>query len=227
MAAINVWPRNCSLSTIDQCWIRLEATSDRVSTPGATQRDNNSTVCCRILAATVGAVVAHRDHQQVGTRTIGRLYAARGQPDATSTAGPGVRSRVIQASSLSTRPAAIRAILNYGIYLTERIEPREGPAPSRAAMRSRCSGVSGGDESTTARTCSASTAAALSWVAGSISGAVAVGRACSALLRVLVVLSRCFEWFGLSVRYFLLSLGDNEGGWGFRCALVPIFASGC
>jgi hypothetical protein len=86
---------------------------------------------------------------------------------------------------------------------------------SRAAMRSRCSGVSGGNESTTARTCSASTAAARSWVAGSISDAVAVGRACSALLRVLVVLNRFFEWFGLFVRYFLLPSGDNEGGWSF------------
>jgi hypothetical protein len=60
-------------------------------------------------------------------------------------------------------------------------------------MRSFCSGVSGGNESTTARTCSASTAAARSWFAGSsvmsVSGAVTVGRGCSALLRVLVVLS--------------------------------------
>jgi hypothetical protein len=98
---------------------------------------------------------------------------------------------------------------------------------SRAAMRSRCSGVSGGNESTMARTCSASTAAR-SRVAGSvmlggpcgiqtgclredgsdpgesvasISGAVAVGRACSALVCVLLALSRCFEWLGLFVRY--------------------------
>ena len=101
---------------------------------------------------------------------------------------------------------------------------------SRVAMRSRYSGVSGGNESTTARTYSGRTVAGRSGVAGSvmlggspcavrtgclregssdlggsvvsISGAVAVGRACSALLRVLVVLSRCCEWFGLSVRYF-------------------------
>jgi hypothetical protein len=111
---------------------------------------------------------------------------------------------------------------------------------SRAAMRSRCSGVSGGNESTTARTCSGSTAAARPRVAGSVtlggspcavrtgclreggsdppgesvalvSGAVAVGRACSALLRVLVVLSRCFEWFGLFVRYVSFLKGDYDG----------------
>lgn len=94
-------------------------------------------------------------------------------------------------------------------------------------MRFRCSGVSGGNESTTARTYSGRTVAERSRVAGSvmlggspcavgtcclreggsdlgesvasISGAVAVGRACSALLRVLVVLSRCCEWFGARI----------------------------
>lgn len=105
---------------------------------------------------------------------------------------------------------------------------------SRAAMRSRCSGVSGGNESTTVRTCSASTVAARSRVSGSvvlgggpcaarpgcfreggsdldelvvsISGAVAVGRSCSALL---CVLAGCFEGFGLSVRYVSLSSGTT------------------
>lgn len=88
-------------------------------------------------------------------------------------------------------------------------------------MRSRCSGVSGGNESTTVRTRSVSTVAARSgfsgsvvlggdpcaartgcfWEGGSDLGelvasifrAVAVGCACSALLCVLAVLSRCFE----------------------------------
>ncbi len=106
---------------------------------------------------------------------------------------------------------------------------------SRAAMRSRCSGVSGGNESTTVRTCSASTVVACSRVAGSvvlgadpsavrmgcfweggsdlgesvmwISGAVAVGRVCLALLCVPGVLSRCFEWFGWPVRYVFLFSG--------------------
>lgn len=80
-----------------------------------------------------------------------------------------------------------------------------------------------------ARTCWAGSAAVCSWVVGlvmlcggpcavqagclgesgsdtgesvaSISSVVAVGRACSAFLRVLVVLSDCCEWFGLFVRY--------------------------
>jgi hypothetical protein len=81
---------------------------------------------------------------------------------------------------------------------------------SRAARRSRCSGVSGGNESITARTCSASTAACSRVAAPvmlggspfavwagfllresvvSISGsAVAVGRACSALFSVVGLL---------------------------------------
>lgn len=92
---------------------------------------------------------------------------------------------------------------------------------SRVAMRSCCSGVSGGNASTTARTCSASTAAARSWVAGSMSGGVAVGRACSARLWVLVVLSRCFEWFGLSVRYVFLSSGSINGGRGLSDVSRP------
>jgi hypothetical protein len=102
-------------------------------------------------------------------------------------------------------------------------------------MRSRCSGVSGGNESTTVRTCSANTSAVRSMVSGwvmlgvnscavragclreggtdsgesvaSISGAVAVGRACLTLFCALVVMSCCFEWFGLSVRYVFLSSG--------------------
>jgi len=110
---------------------------------------------------------------------------------------------------------------------------------SRAAIRSRCSGVSGVSESTAAREYSGRTVGARSRVAGSvmfggspcavrtgclregssdlgesvasISGVVAVGRACSAFLRVLVVLSRCCEWFGLSVRYVSF-LRDNYGG---------------
>jgi hypothetical protein len=114
--------------------------------------------------------------------------------------------------------------------------PRLAGVCSRAAMRSRCWGVSGGNESTTVRTCSASTVAARSGVSGSvmlggspwvvrtgclsergsdlgesvasISGAVAVGRACSALLCVLAVLSRFFEWFGLFIRYVFLSSGQ-------------------
>jgi hypothetical protein len=75
-----------------------------------------------------------------------------------------------------------------------------------------------GKESTMVRTCSASTAAARSGIAGSlmlagkpcagdlselaasISGPVAVGRACLALPCVFVVLSRCFERFVFSVR---------------------------
>lgn len=61
---------------------------------------------------------------QVRTQTINRLDAARGQPDTTR-----VRCRIIQARSLSTR-LAINAIFNHGSYLTERIDPREGPAPS-------------------------------------------------------------------------------------------------
>lgn len=80
-------------------------------------------------AATVGTPVTQRGHQHPGTELINRLYAARRQPDTTRAHRPRVRSRIIPARSLSTRPA-ISAILNHGIYLTERIEPREGPAPS-------------------------------------------------------------------------------------------------
>jgi hypothetical protein len=39
----------------------------------------------------------------------------------------------------------------------------------------------------------------------SIPGALAVGRACSVFLRVLVALSGCFEWLGLFVRYISFS----------------------
>lgn len=80
-------------------------------------------------AATVDVVAAQLGCQQVGTQPINRLNAARGQPDTTRTGRPRVRSRIIQVHSLSTR-LAIRVILNHRIYLTERIEPREGPAPS-------------------------------------------------------------------------------------------------
>ena len=113
-------------------------------------------------------------------------------------------------------------------------------------MRSRCSGVSGGNESTTVWTCSASIVAARSRVVGSvmlggpcavrpgclweggsdlgesmasISGGVAVGRACSALLCVLVVLS--FELFGLPVRYVSFPQEKPWCGWeAFRRVLT-------
>jgi hypothetical protein len=49
LTAIDVWSRNGSLSTSDQYWIRLGRLLTVVSTPGATQRDNNSTECWRIL----------------------------------------------------------------------------------------------------------------------------------------------------------------------------------
>jgi len=119
---------------------------------------------------------------------------------------------------------------------------------SKVAMRSRCSGVSGGNESTTVRTCSARTVAR-SGIAGSlmlgggacavragcvrgcgsgpgellasVSGAVAVDCACSALLRVLLVLGRCFEWFGLFIRCVFLSPGAMRGWSGaLRCVLT-------
>lgn len=117
---------------------------------------------------------------------------------------------------------------------------------SRVTMRSRCSGVSGGNESTMTRTCSVSTAAC-SRVAGSVMldggscgvrtgfrecgsdrgelvvsvfGAVAVGGECSVLLRVLVVLSRCFEWFGLFVSCVFLSSGTMKVVGVFRCVLT-------
>ena len=121
---------------------------------------------------------------------------------------------------------------------------------SKVAMRSRCSGVSGGNESTTVRTCSARTVAR-SGIAGSlmlgggacavragcvrgcgsgpgellasISGAVAVDRACSALLRVLLALGRCFEWFGLFIRCVFLSPGVVGS---FPACLDPASASG-
>jgi hypothetical protein len=119
----------------------------------------------------------------------------------------------------------------------DRLSPRG--VRSRVAMRSRCSGVSGGNESTMVRMCSANTVAARS-IAGSvmlgggasavgagcvreggggpggsvvsISGAAVVGCTCLTLLRVLLVLSRCFEWFGLPVRCVFLSFRGNHGG---------------
>ena len=54
----------------------------------------------------------------------------------------------------------------------------------------------------------------------SISGAVGVGRACSALLRVLVVLSRCFEWPGLFVRFISFLQWATRVVGVFRCVLV-------
>jgi hypothetical protein len=104
---------------------------------------------------------------------------------------------------------------------------------NRAAMRSRCSGVSGGKESTTVLTCSVSTASVRSGVAGlvllggslrglragflgeggsdSVCGSVALmfdvvvaGRVCSALFGFLVMLC-CCEWCGL--RRVVLSSG--------------------
>jgi hypothetical protein len=124
----------------------------------------------------------------------------------------------------------------------------------KVAMRSRCSGVSGGNESTTVRTCSARTAAR-SGIAGSvvlgggagavrvgcvggcgsgpgellasISGVVAVGRACSAFLCVLLVLGRCCEWFGLCIRCFFLSPGAMMGWSGaFRRVLTRLPPAG-
>jgi hypothetical protein len=111
---------------------------------------------------------------------------------------------------------------------------------SRVAMRSRCSGVSGGNESTTVRTCSVSTVAARSRVSGSVmldlgesvasvSGVVAVGCACSALFCVLVVPSRCFEWFGFSVRYVFLSSGitmRRSGGFPACLGLTSVSGRG-
>src|SRR5947209_1690856 len=102
-------------------------------------------------------------------------------------------------------------------------------------MRSRCSGVSGGNESTIVRICSARTVAACWGVAGSvvlgracvvgadclrqggtgaggpvgsISGAV-VDCSCLVLLRVLLLLSRCFGLLGLSVRYVSFLRGHS------------------
>ena len=105
-------------------------------------------------------------------------------------------------------------------------------------MRSRWSGVSGGNESTMVRICSARTVAARWGVAGSvvlggdcvvgagcvrkgctgaggsvgsISGAVVVGCACLALLRVLLLLSRCFDCLGLFVRCVSFPRGHSWG----------------
>ncbi|MGH3977359.1 MAG: hypothetical protein ACRDS9_29215, partial [Pseudonocardiaceae bacterium] len=87
----------------------------------------------RSRVATVEIVVAQRDHQHAGIQSTNRLHGARGQPDTTHTGRPRVRSCTIQeARSLATR-RAIKAVLNHGIYLTERTEPTEGPAPSLIA----------------------------------------------------------------------------------------------
>lgn len=104
-------------------------------------------------------------------------------------------------------------------------------------MQSRCLGVSGGNESTMVRICSARAVSARWGVAGAvvlggacvvgadcvreggmgaggwvglISGAVVVGCACLALLRVRLLLSRCFEFLGLFVRCFPF-LGGIQG----------------
>jgi len=105
-------------------------------------------------------------------------------------------------------------------------------------MRSRCSGVSGGNESTMVRICSARTVATHWGVAGSVvlggacvvgadcvreggigaggsvgsrSGAVVVGCACLALLHVLLLLSCCFEFLGLFVRCVSFPRGIHGG----------------
>ncbi|MGH3965638.1 MAG: hypothetical protein ACRDRY_20685 [Pseudonocardiaceae bacterium] len=78
-------------------------------------------------------IVVVRGHQHAGTLSMNRLHGARGQPDTTHTGRPRVRSYILQeARSLATR-RAIKAVLNHGIYLTGRIEPTEGPAPSLIA----------------------------------------------------------------------------------------------
>jgi hypothetical protein len=63
-------------------------------------------------------------------------------------------------------------------------------------------------------------------VVASISDAVAVGRACSALLGVLVVLSRCCEWFGLFVRYISFLQWTTRVTGGFRYVLVRLLSAG-
>ncbi len=120
-------------------------------------------------------------------------------------------------------------------------------------MRSRCSGVSGGNESTMARTYSASTGAGRSRVAGSvllgggscavwagclreggrdlgesvasICGAVVVGCACSALFRVLSAPGSRFEFLGFLVRCFFLFSGQSGVVGGFPTCLGPTSAS--
>ncbi len=56
----------------------------------------------------------------------------------------------------------------------------------------------------------------------SISGVVAVGRACSALLRILGVLRRCFVWFGLFIRCVSFPQEQLGVGGGGRCVLVRL-----
>lgn len=87
----------------------------------------------RSRVATVEIVVVQRDHQHAGIQSMSRLHGARGQPDTTHTGRPRVRSRIIQEARNRATRRAIKAVLNHGIYLTERIEPTEGPAPSLIA----------------------------------------------------------------------------------------------
>lgn len=84
----------------------------------------------RSQVATVETVVVQRDHQHAGIQPMNRLHGARGQPDTTHTGFPRVRSGIIrEARSLSTRLAG-RTIVSHRIYLTEHIQPTEGPAAS-------------------------------------------------------------------------------------------------
>lgn len=83
----------------------------------------------RSRPATFEIAVVKPGHQLIETQPMNRLYAARGQPDVTRADRPGVHPPSIQARSLSTR-LVINAVPNHGIYLIERIEPREGPTPS-------------------------------------------------------------------------------------------------
>jgi hypothetical protein len=123
-------------------------------------------------------------------------------------------------------------------------------------MRSCWSGVSGGNESTMVWICSARTVVARWEVAGSvvlggacvvgagcvreggtgaggslgsISGAVVVGCAWLALLRVLLLLSRCFESLGLLVRCVSFRRGHSWGcpaRFGFACGEAAEYANG-